>query len=145
MDETYIGGKEKNKHFAKKRRAGRGAVGKEAVIGIRDRATKRVVAQHVTAADATTAFKLFTDQSGWGAEVYTDESRIYDEFSNHSTVNHSRGQYVKDEEIHTNGMESFWALVKRVMGVYHWWSPKHLQAFVTRVLRIATTPATRAR
>ena len=64
------------------------------------------------------------------AMVYTDESKIYSGLENHETVDHSAGEYVHGD-VHTNGIESFWALVRRgYHGVCHWMSPKHLHRFM---------------
>ena len=63
------------------------------------------------------------------AKIYTDESRAY-EGLNREAVRHSVGEYVRGQA-HTNGMESFWALLKRgFYGVYHRMSPKHLHRYV---------------
>ena len=131
MDETYIGGKEKNKHFCKRLRPRGGHSGKETVIGVKDRATNRVKAEHVPASNADQAVRVYVESVEWGAKVYTDESKIYSPVPNRSSVNHERHQYVCGIDTHTNGIESFWALVKRgYHGVYHWMSPKHLQRYV---------------
>ncbi|MXW19195.1 MAG: IS1595 family transposase [Gammaproteobacteria bacterium] len=65
------------------------------------------------------------------AQVYTDEHSGYQQLPRkHSTVRHSRGEYVRGE-VHTQGIESHWALFKRGhKGVYHKMSPKHLQRYV---------------
>ncbi len=65
--------------------------------------------------------------------VYTDEAKAYSGMTgfNHKYVKHSVGEYV-NEEATTNGIESFWALLKRAYkGMYHQMSPKHLQRYVT--------------
>ena len=66
-----------------------------------------------------------------GATVYTDEARAYEGLNRkHETVKHSAGEYVKDMAS-TNGMESFWAQLKRGQdGVYHHFSEKHLGRYV---------------
>ena len=69
-----------------------------------------------------------------GEKVFTDEYRGYQRLGadyRHESVNHSHWEYVRGD-VHTNGIESFWALLKRgCYGTYHHWSPKHLPRYIS--------------
>lgn len=110
---------------------GRGAVGKTAVVGIKNR-KGRVKSVPVKDTKKKTLHGLIAKHVAPNARVYTDEHRAYEgliEYQ-HQAVKHSVGEYVRGMA-HTNGIESFWALLKRgYYGIYHQMSPAHLSKYV---------------
>ena len=125
VDETYVGGKRRNMPKNKREQlSGRGAVGKTAVVGAKDRESNRVVAKVVADTTSGTLQGLVEDHTADGATVYTDEASAYEGMKfEHDTVKHSLSEYVKGD-VHTNGIESLWnGLSQCTSGVKAGFSP----------------------
>ena len=128
-DETYVGGRESNKHPHRKLNAGRGPVGKTIVAGVKDRGTCQISAAVVPDTSRTTLQGFVHVRTYPGTAIYTDEVMAYRGLPNHQTV----GQWV-DGQAHTNGLESFWATPKTGFhGVHHHMSPKHLDRYAGEI------------
>ena len=132
VDESYFGGLRKNMHHSKRiRLTGRGTAGKTAVVGIKQRSTGRIRAKVIGDTKTATLQSFVLKHTTKDATVYTDEASAYVGIPrNHAAVHHRIGQYVNDKAS-TNGMESFWSMMKRgLTGTYHNISPKHLHRYV---------------
>ena len=131
VDEAYMGGKRRNmSNKQRKALTGRGPVGKTAVAGIKDRASNHVSARVVPNVKSETMSRFIMEHVEPGARIYTDDALTYHALPNHETVKHSVSEYVRGKA-HTNGVESFWSMLKRAhTGTFHKLSPKHLDRYV---------------
>ena len=132
VDEAFFGGLEGNKHASKKTHPGGGVTGKTAVVGIKDQDTGQVHAEVTPSIGSEDLQGFVHEHITPGATVYTDDHKAYNNMKGvkHATVKHSVGEYVNDQAT-VNGMESFWALMKRgYHGIYHHWSAKHMERYI---------------
>ena len=135
VDETFVGGKNKNRHVSKKvpNSQGRAHIDKTAVVGLLQRDGK-VRTYVVKDTNAATLQGLMVANVAPQAVVITDAYSSYkglDKFvSQHITVKHSEGCYVTEGDKHTNGIEGFWSIFKRgIIGIYHYTSSQHLHRY----------------
>jgi len=137
VDETYIGGKAKNRHGGgvgggtKKGQGGRGPAGKVGVIGAIAR-KGNIVCQVIEATDAATLNSFVKETVSDKVDlVATDEHQGYRGIPRpHESVNHSGGEYVRGN-VHTNNIDSFWSLLKRgIMGSFHQVSKAYLPLYL---------------
>ena len=131
VDETHTGGKEADKHRDKELNAGRGPVGRTAVVGLKDRKSGQVATQVVESTNASTFQDFMRKQITQAAQVYTYEARAYDTLPRpYGVIKHSIREYVNGL-VNTDGIESQWTLLKRgYVCVYHQMSAKHLGRYV---------------
>ena len=137
-DETYTGGKETNKHKSKRKPGMQGGAGKMAVVALveRDGETRSF---HVANVTAKTLRPVLVKQASRKSHLMTGESKVYtktgEEFSGHSTVNHSAEEYVFLGGFRrTNTVESHFTLLKRgVYGTFHNISEAHLHRYLTEL------------
>lgn len=134
VDETYVGGKQGNRHESKKiaNTQGRSTKVKTPVLGMVER-KGAVAAKAVEDTKKKTLQPEVKKQVREYATVYTDGWHGYRGLGSnydHKVINHSLGEYVKGD-IQTNTIEGFWSLLKRgILGIYHSVSDKHLQKYV---------------
>ncbi len=135
VDETFIGGKAGNRPLKERmarRASGAPPKAKTIVLGLLERGgeLRAGVVDGTSQEDLETVVRAHV---GEGASVYTDEHRAYRDLKNgydHQTVAHSLEEYARGP-VHTNSIEGFWSLLKRrIYGIHHWVSPKHLDQYV---------------
>ncbi len=154
-DETYIGGKEKNKHWSKRNAANIGGMGKEIVFALVERGGK-VRSRQVPEVTAATLRPILVAQINRDAFLVTDDAGQYRymwrDFPRHETINHGIGEYVRGEA-HSNTVENYFSILKRgITGTYHHVSQQHLKRYLAEFdfrynerLALEVTDAERAR
>lgn len=135
IDETFVGGREENKHANKRLHQKGGTGGKTAVMGIIQRHGE-LRAGVIPDIKRETVEPIVLHHVAKGSIIVTDDATVYRRLNrdfSHYAVRHSTGQYVRGDA-HTNSIESVWALLKRqIIGIHHWVSPKHLDQYVAEM------------
>lgn len=138
-DEAFIGGKDENRHYSKKRSIFEGIANdgtlyntKKVVIGMIERGGN-IVLKHIENTRKDSILPVINKYIPLGKTIYTDEGVGYSTLSTsykHFSINHSAKQYVSGD-VHTNTIENFWSLLKRgIVGVYYQVSKKHIDRYL---------------
>jgi transposase-like protein len=133
IDETFVGGLEKNKHASKRQHLGTGGAGKEAVFSLVERGGK-VRSHHIPAVTAKNRRPIVEAQIHGATYVMTDEGeaakKVGSEFAGYGFVNHGAGEYVRGD-IHINTAEGYFSIFKRgIYGTYHHVNQQHLKRYL---------------
>ena len=134
IDETYVGGKEANKHRSRRQSGRQGGKGKEIAVALLER-DGSVRSMHMPAVDAKTLRPTLRAHIDRKSYLMTDDATIYipigKDFSGHGAVNHSIEEYVRGDFWHTNTVENYFSILKRgVIGTYHHVSQQHLKRYL---------------
>jgi transposase-like protein len=136
IDETFLGGKDRNRHADKKKSGGKKGFTHlhkdKTMVGAIERGGK-VITKHVADRSKESIHPFLLNTVAKGATLYSDEYHAYKGFEatyNQQKVNHSQKEYVRGN-IHTNGIENYWSTLKRgIYGIYHQISTKHTQRYL---------------
>jgi transposase-like protein len=132
-DETFVGGKEKNKHVGKRDKKKIGGMGKEIAFALVERGGE-VRSYHVRSVGAETLRAILVQQISRKSSLMTDDAGQYrhmgKEFSRHEVINHGANEYVRGDA-HTNTIEGYFSILKRgLVGTYHHVSEQHLKRYL---------------
>ena len=133
-DETFVGGREKNKHASKRKAGGPGNWRMEPVVTLVER-DGRARSFHVANVTAKTLGNVLRTTADRASHLMTDGATIYTkvgkEFAAHSVLDHAAGEYARMGFHHSNTVENYFSILKRgVTGVYHHVSPAHLARYL---------------
>lgn len=134
VDESFVGGKNKNRHWDKKvpKSTGRAYLDKTPVLGMVERKGK-LICQVIPNTSEREIVPIIHRWVRRNSTIYTDEWQAYNSLGkmyDHFIVNHGVGQYVNGSST-TNTIEGFWSILKRgIIGIYHKVTRKHLQRYV---------------
>jgi transposase-like protein len=135
IDETYVGGKEGNKHKWKRTPGSQGGANKVPVLALVER-EGHVRSQHVANVNGKTLGPILHDNIDRATHLMTDDAMVYPPlakgFAGHSSVNHSAEEYVRLAGFaHTNTVENYFSILKRgIIGTYHHVSEAHLHRYL---------------